>query len=71
VALLVAWGAVVLALGVDCCDSLARVLILWTLWLRRGILTVGAGGGAAVGVVAELVDVDAALGIGVAAGDVP
>jgi hypothetical protein len=32
---------------------------------------VGAGGGAAVGVVAEGVDVHAALGVGIVAGDVP
>lgn len=30
-----------------------------------------AGGGAAVGVVTELVDVEASLGVGVVAGDVP
>lgn len=33
--------------------------------------TVGTGGGAAVGVVTELVDVEATLGVGVVAGDVP
>jgi hypothetical protein len=33
--------------------------------------TVGAGGGAAVGVVTELVDVEATLGVGVVASDVP
>ncbi len=34
-------------------------------------LTVRAGRGAAVGVVAESVDVEAALGVGIVAGDVP
>ena len=37
----------------------------------RYVLTVWAGGGAAVGVVTELVDVHAALGVGIVAGDVP
>lgn len=36
-----------------------------------GLLTVRAGRGAAVGVVAEGVDVHATLGVGVVAGDVP
>lgn len=35
------------------------------------VLTVRAGRGAAVGVVAEGVDVEAALGVGVVAGDIP
>lgn len=34
-------------------------------------LTVGAGGGAAVSVVTELVDVETTLSVGVVAGDVP
>jgi hypothetical protein len=38
---------------------------------NSGILTVGAGRGAAVGVVTELVDVEATLGVGVVTGDVP
>ena len=33
--------------------------------------TVGTGGGAAVGVVTELVDVESTLGVGVVASDVP
>lgn len=37
----------------------------------RGISTVRAGAGAAVGVVAEGVDVHSALGVGVVAADVP
>lgn len=36
-----------------------------------GDLTVGTGGGAAVGVVTELVDVEATLSVGVVAGNVP
>ncbi len=39
--------------------------------LSRRSLTVGASGGAAVGVVTKGVDVEAALGAGVVAGDVP
>ena len=40
--------------------------------LRLGRMrTVRAGGGAAVGVVTELVNVHATLGVGVVAGDVP
>jgi hypothetical protein len=36
VTLLVGWGTVVLALGVDCCDALAGILRTLWLWLRRG-----------------------------------
>lgn len=35
------------------------------------MLTVWTGGGAAVGVITKLVDVHAALGIGIVAGDIP
>lgn len=39
--------------------------------LSRGILTVGAGGGAAIGVVTEGVNVHATLCVGVVASNVP
>lgn len=69
VALLISWGTVVLALWVDCCDPLALVLHILQLW--GVVLTVRAGGRAAVGVVTELVDVDATLSIGIVTGEVP
>jgi hypothetical protein len=44
---------------------------LGSTWEREGKLTVRTSASAAVGVVAEGVDVHAALGVGVVAGDVP
>ena len=70
VALAVRGGPVGFGERVDCKGGGRRVLA--RLWCERGggWVTVGSGARAAVGVVAELVHVHAALGGGVVAGDV-
>jgi hypothetical protein len=70
VALLVAGGAVGLVVGVDCVGESASCLER-RVDSTKGELTVGAGRGAAVGVVAKGVDVHATLSVGVVARDVP
>ena len=73
VAVLVARGAVRLAVGVDC----GRAQLLrtsgngWNASRTVRAHTMRAGRGAAVGVVAKGVDVHAALGIGIVAAQVP
>lgn len=66
VAHLIFRGTVGLGEGVDCFGQYLGVLLGAT-----AALTVRAGGGAAVGVVTELVDMETTLGVGVVAGDVP
>jgi hypothetical protein len=68
VAVLIGGRAVLLAVGVDFTCILAFLVLILT---QPRVLTVGAGRGAAVGVVAEGVDVHAALSVGIVAGDVP
>lgn len=69
VALAVGGRAVGLVVGVDWAE-LSVLLFSRYAWGGKG-LTVGPGAGAAVGVVAEGVDVHAALSVGVVPGDVP
>lgn len=69
-ALLIGWSTVVLPLWVDCHDLFSSRPAHLSICGKRE-LTVGAGGCAAIGVVTELVDVDATLGIGIVTGEVP
>lgn len=69
VALRILWSTVLLAVWVDCKNSQLYNLPCWPGW--QVLRTMWAGAGAAVGVVAERVNVHATLSVGVVAGDVP
>jgi|SRR5690242_5397116 len=73
VALLVVGGTVGLVVRVDCGGQLCRGCCRRTRSVTGGCraLTVGSGRSAAVGVVAEGVNVHATLSVGVVTGDVP
>lgn len=71
VAVLVGGSTVTLAVRVDCALPSVSAPSRSGIDVVSGILTVRAGGGAAVGVVTEGVDVHATLSVGVVAADVP
>jgi hypothetical protein len=72
-ALRVAGSTVILGEGVDWAGNRSTRLVSSASRRRdfRWARTVRSGRGAAVGVVTELVDVEATLGVGILAGDVP
>jgi len=74
VTLLVRWSTVGLSLRVDCGSGRKRSvgeILTEAVGSVKGILTVRAGAGAAVGVVAIGMDVHATLSVGIMASDVP